>query len=164
MTFVTEAFYPVTVEEGSRDTWVAWRPDSRRLFSVRHPSRSIVVPAARGPAGMHGWWCWWSRRRRESILRGLTACCTCSPPVSTSLTPPRNKPPRGKSAEAGFLNKSANGAVTSVYWIISESHSPHVQCDLISSFSATYSKGAVHLRMKIHSTCPPCLAGEVMTW
>lgn len=91
-----EAFCPVRVEEGSRDTWVAWRPDSRRLFSVRHPSRCIVVPAARGPAGMLGWWCWWwSRRRRrrrgESILRGLTACCTCPPPVSTSLTPPRNK-------------------------------------------------------------------------
>ena len=88
-----EVFCPVTVEEGSRDTWVAWRPDSRRLFSVRHPSRCIVVPAARGPAGMLGWWCWWRRRRRrrESILRGLTACCTCPPPVSMSLTPPRNK-------------------------------------------------------------------------
>lgn len=74
--------------------------------------------------------------------------------------------PRGKSAEAGFLHKSANGAVTSVYWIIPESDSPHVQrraqlqSDMISSFSATYSKGAVHFRMNAHSTWD---GGEVMT-
>lgn len=59
-----------------REMWRLWRSDSGRLFSVRHLSRCIVVPAERGAAGMLGW-------RWESILRGLTACCTCPPAVST---------------------------------------------------------------------------------
>lgn len=89
-----------------RELGSLWRLDSGMLFSVCHLSCCIVIPRVRGAAGMLGWW-WW-----VPILRGLTACCTCPPPISTSLMPLRTNPHpetfKGKNGRSCFSSQTVN--------------------------------------------------------
>lgn len=86
-----------------------WWRDSGRLFSIRHLSCCIVVPAER--SGRNAQLVVWRRegqREGGSILRGLTACCTCPPLIIMQLTLRRTT----LHPRAGFVHKFWNEAET----------------------------------------------------